>query len=184
MTKRKKRKTPKIRIGEYTSSTGAKVGLRGLPPLTIPRLTETVVFPDKPTYDITTEDGHVETYEHDLDSLTNDEDKAEWEQYLEDLEEAESVLTQRTIKAILLEGIDVQPKGVDFERWKKRQELMGMPVSDDKEEMLLHYKETHIIGTAEDIQEVTLLVMELTGVPAEEIDKLIASFPDSVESES
>lgn len=179
-----KRKQPRIRTKMHTSSTGIKITLRGLPPLVIPRLNETIVFPDKPTYEVPTEDGHVEVYEHDLESLNTDEDRAAWDKYLEDLEGAEVELTSKVIKVVLLEGIKVQPKGVEFEKWKKRQALMGMPVSDDEEEMLLHYKETRIIGTAEDIREITLIVMELTGVPKEEIDKLVASFSDSVESES
>jgi hypothetical protein len=169
----------------FVNSEGVTVHLKSIPPLTIPRISESVTFPEKPIYTITTASGDVEVHTHDETTLTTEEDKKAWEKYLLDNQEAEQELTQKILRAILIQGVVVDPAVLEteeFQNWKMEQELMGIPVSDNKASMLLQYKETFLAYDQEDIQSIMSLVMELTGVDEKELALAKASFQDSVES--
>jgi hypothetical protein len=149
---------------EFTNSAGLVIKIHGLPPLEIPRLAADIEYPSVPTYTVTTATGDTETHQHDETSLTS----------------PEAELTTRILKCVLIEAVEVEI--TDLEGWSKRQKLMGMPVSEDPEERMLHYKETQVIRSPEDISEVMRIAMELTGVSEEAIKAAKTSFQGGVES--
>ena len=186
MTKRNSPKytfEPKVasREREYITSSGKTVLLRGLPPLAIPSLAEGITFPDIPTYKITTVAGDTEVHEHDETTLATDEDKAVWAKYLDDQKKANNQLSERMMLCVLIDGIVID-EIPDKARWISKQRLMKMPVPEDLEEQLLLYKKTAIAASQEDIENIMSIVMELTGVSAEEIALAKRSFPGDVES--
>jgi hypothetical protein len=178
-----KQQSDRVKTASFVNSMGITVHLQGIPPLIIPRISDSVTFPEKPTYQIETASGDFETHTHDKTTISTDEEKKAWAEYLEQNSEAEQTLASRILKAVLIEGVVVKDYS-DFENWKVRQELMGLEVSDNKERMLLHYKETQLARTEEDIESVMNLVMELTGVDPKELDLAKSSFQDTMESEA
>lgn len=167
----------KVNSKEFTNSIGNKFILQGLPPLTMPSLMESISFPNKPTYSITTATGEIETHEHDETTLQTPEDYDAWSKYEEDKQKAEQELSNRMLNCILIEGVTL-PEGIDFTRWEKRQKLMGLSIPEDEEEKLLQYKKNEVIRSADDIRELMRLVMELTGVTQEVVELTKKSFPD------
>jgi hypothetical protein len=173
-----------VKTEEFTNSIGITVTLKGVPPLLVPRIQKSIKFPEKPTYTVKLVTGDEQTFEHDEKSLTTPEDKAAWEKYIEDQKTDEQELSQKTMNAILVEGVSLDETKLDLVRWKKRQEMIGVPVSDDVEEMLQHYKETEVVKNNADMRHIMERVMAITGVSKESIEAAKASFPGDVEPEA
>lgn len=169
------------RESEFVNSAGFVFKVRGLPPLVLPRLSEGIEYPKKPTYSITTASGDIETHEHDETTLVSPEDFDAWDQYKSGMQKAEEELSNRMLTCILIEGIDIDDD-IDLTRWEKRQKLMGLPVPEDFEEKLLQYKRAQVIRSAWDIQQLMQIVMRLTGVSEEVVELTKNSFPDQMES--
>jgi hypothetical protein len=158
--------------------------LQGLPPLELPDIYNSVVFPTRPSYKVTTADGGEQEFPHDETTLTTDEDRAAWEEYKSGLEKAEAELTEKILNEILIEGIDMSSDHPDVERWRNKQILKGMEIPENEDAMLLLFKRSLVACSTEDINEITGIVMELTGVDKERLDAAKRSFQDSMESES
>lgn len=163
---------------------GYKIILRGMPPLVPERVASSVEMPEVPTYEVETADGSIEVWEHDETTLTTPEDHEAWNKYQKKLAEAETLVTERLLRAILLESVEVEVDSDTLERFRRRQELIGLEPPKDEEELLLYFKETMVLRTTEDVQDLLDVVLELTGVSRKEIDALKASFPDNVESDT
>lgn len=190
-----KRKRPRVKAGEadtqeYETSSGVVVTLKAMPPLLVTRMASEVGFPDKPTYEITTAAGDVEIHEHEVDeakgitTLESDEDKKAWDDYVKETEEAENRLTMMTLKAVLLEGVLIEPDDEQITRWASKQKIIGLTVPEDSEERLMMFKETEVVGNKEDMEFILNKVMELTGVSEEQLEKARASFQDQVEPDA
>ena len=185
-------KNPKSELKEkaktevWTSSGGVVVTLHGIPPLLVPRVVGSVQYPSKPTYTIALPGGATETHQHDEKSIETgtDEEKAAWSKYEADLRVANGKRTERLLRAVLLEGVDVNIDEAKLRKWKKRQEIMGIEIPEDAEDLMEVYKETVLIGNVNDMAYIFKRVMELTGVTQEVLDETAATFPDRMESES
>ena len=165
---------------EYTTKSGVTVILTGMPPLVPQQIANSVEMPSVPTYEVPTADGGVEIWEHDETTLQTDDEKAAWAKYLAEKEEAETIVTERLLKAILLEAVEVKETG-QLERWKKKQKLIGLDVPEDQDELLLYFKENEVYHDLQAIEFVMNQVLELTGVSREEIASMKDSFPDRLE---
>jgi hypothetical protein len=174
----------KERSRQYVTSSGLEVTLRGLPPLVPQRIDSSIEYPSKPTYDVTTASGDVETYEHDVKSLESDEDKQAWDDYLEGMNDAETELTEKLLYAVLLECVEMGEYKEEFASWKKRQKLMGIVLSEDEDENKFYFMQTEVFHDQDDIGEILTIVMNLTGVSMEELAEVRDTFPSEVESES
>jgi len=204
MAKRRRKRTDQIpayvrdesreRSREYTTSSGLKVILTGLPPLVPQRLDSSIEYPDKPTYEITTATGDIETYEHDEDSLTTDADREAWEEYLALQDEAETELTEKLLYAVLIESVELKDFEERFAVWKQNQKLIGIKLAegdpDDEQSQELaekenkfHFMQTEVFHDTDDIGEILTIVMSLTGVSVEDLASARDSFPGEVESE-
>lgn len=167
----------------YTSSSDLEVILHGLPPLVPQRLDASVAYPDKPTYEVETASGDVEKYEHDKDSLETPEDEEAWQQYLDDMAEAETELTEKLLYAILVESVELKDYKDHFDRWKKKQKFMKLELSEDEDENKFHFMQIEVFRDADDIGEILTIVMGLTGVSVEDLADSRDSFPGEVEPE-
>ena len=183
----------------FTSSSGLKVILTGLPPLVPQRIDSSIEYPSTPTYEVTTASGDVETYEHDKESLTTDEDKEAWADYLDAQNDAETELTEKLLYAVLLECVEIKDYKAftaQFEEWKQKQELMGITIAkskDDDDEIAkekaerenkFYFMQTEVFRDSDDIGEILTIVMSLTGVSVEDLVEARDSFPGEMESES
>ncbi len=182
----------------YTASSGLDVILTGLPPLVPQRIDASIEYPSKPTYDVETASGEIETYEHDKESLTTDEDEQEWADYLDAQSDAETELTEKLLYAVLLECVEIKDAKkyeAQFEEWKQKQELMGIAIAkteDEDDEIAnekanrenkFYFMQTEVFRDSDDIGEVLTIVMSLTGVSVEDLVEARDSFPGEVESE-
>ena len=179
----------------YTASSGLNVVLTGLPPLAPQRIDASIEYPSKPMYEVTTASGDIEIYEHDKESLTTDEDKEAWADYLEAYSDAETELTEKLLYAVLLDCVELQEFKSEFIRWKQNQKLMGISIAEgeeDNEESLeeadrenrFHFMQTEVFHDSDDIGEILTIVMSLTGVSVEDLAEARDSFPGEMESES
>lgn len=183
----------------FTASSGLDVILTGLPPLVPQRIDASIEYPSKPTYDVETASGEIETYEHDKESLTTDEDKQEWVDYLDAQSDAETELTEKLLYAVLLECVEIKDYKaftVQLEEWKQRQELMGIAIAKSKDEddeiankkaereNKFYFMQTEVFRDSDDIGEILTIVMSLTGVSVEDLVEARDSFPGEVEPES
>ncbi len=190
-----KKDTSRERSRPYTASSGLEVILTGLPPLAPQRIDASIEYPSKPTYEVTTASGDIEIYEHDKESLTTDEDKEAWADYLEAYSDAETELTEKLLYAVLLDCVELQEFKSEFIRWKQNQKLMGISIAEgeeDNEESLeeadrenrFHFMQTEVFHDSDDIGEILTIVMSLTGVSVEDLAEARDSFPGEMESES
>lgn len=190
MSKRKRKKISaytrdesRERSRPYTASSGLEVILTGLPPLVPQRIDSSIEYPDKPTYEVTTASGDVETFEHDETSLESDEDKQAWTDYLEATNEAETELTEKLLYAVLLECVELESYEEEFSHWKTKQRLMGIELTEDDDENKFYFMQTEVFHDQDDIGEILTIVMSLTGVSMEDLAEARDSFPGEVESE-
>lgn len=168
----------------YTTTRGVEVVLTGMPPLLPQQISDSVKMPEIPTYEVETSSGTKEIWEHDETTIQTEEDKEIWNAYLEEKEAAETLITERLLKAILLESVSIPNLDKHLEAWKSRQRLIGIELSENPEELLLNFKETEVFREVPDVEFVMSKVLELTGVPREEISSMKDSFPDTVDAES
>jgi hypothetical protein len=175
---------PKEVLGKFVNSKKMEFIVCGIPPLMIPRVSNSIKFPDKPTYTVTLATGEKQVFEHDEKSLTTEEDKEAWKKYLDDQKEAETELSQKMLKVILQEGVIVEDDDSRIARWKKRQAIIGLPVSEDIDQLLLDFKQDEVVKNAQDINDLMDQVMSLTGVKKEDLAAARQSFQDTLEPES
>lgn len=167
-----------VQTFQYTTSKGIKVTLYGMPPLLPNQIQNSVKRPEIPTYTVQTAGGGVEVWEHSKDTISTDEERAEWEAYETGIEKADNLVTERLLRAILLECVEVDEFAERFDVWKAKQKMIGIDLPEDEEEQILLFKEVEIFRSADAITYVMEKVMQLTGVSREEIDDVKSSFPD------
>lgn len=192
MAKRKKKRVLAVEAEteEYVTSKGIVVTLKAMPPLLVTRMASEANFPTKPTYEITTASGDIETHDHEVDpekeinTLDSDDDRKVWADYLLETDAAEERLTMMTLNAVLMDGVVIKPDDDQITLWASRQRIIGLEVSEDPEERLMHFKETEVVGNKEDMEHILNRVMVLTGVSEEQLEKARASFPDQVEPDA
>jgi len=165
-----------LKSEKYITTGGIEITLSGLPPLMVPMIAGLVDYPDKPTYTFKDGAGVEVTAEHDEKSLITDEDKLAWAKYEEEYDKADNLMTQKLLDLVLMEGVAVSIE--NFERWKHQQEIIGIPVPEDVDEMMMMYKRGKVIRSGKDIAHVMRRCMELTGVNPEEVTAIKKSFPD------
>ena len=166
----------------YLTTSGLDVVLTGLPPMVPRRIDSSIKYPDKPTYEVTTAAGDVETYEHDETTLQSDDDKKAWANYLEAQEEAETELTEKLVYAVLVECVTMRNYEDRFATWKQKQGFIGIELSEDEERNKFDFMQTEVFHDADDIGEILTIVMSLTGVSVEDLAEARNSFPGEVES--
>lgn len=175
--------SPEKKEVEFTNSRGIKVTLRAMSPFIVQLATESIERPEIPTYVTEIEGGGSETVFHDeksiLDPKTSEEDKQAWAEYQIALREADRKSSEIMMNVILIESVDVAID--DIPRWIHKQKMMGITVPENEDERLLLYKKEYVIACPADMEEITKIVMTLTGVSREEIDIAKKSFQGPVE---
>jgi hypothetical protein len=170
------------RSAEYITTGGMHVILHGIPPLLIPDIVSSVVFPTVPTYTVVTASGDTQTFPHDETTITTDEDKVAWSKYKEQLDVANSEMSTKMIMAILEDGVEIDDDILI--KWKKRQKRMGLLIPEDEDDCIIACKRNLIVSSADDIKHIMDIVMNLTGVSEEVVESTKKAFPDSLQSDA
>lgn len=163
----------------FVTSAGRKVPTKKFSPLLLEKIRNSVDFPAVPMYEITTASGAVEYHEHTEDTLETEEDIKAWGEYKERESEANSEVIRRMLNLVLLKGVDVElPKD---NGWVEEQELIGIEVpKDNPAKLKLHYIETEVLSSTDDLGGLMTFVMERIGIRREVIEEAEKSFQDNV----
>jgi len=124
----------------------------------------------KPTYTTAMD----EVLEHDETSLETDDDKAAWAKYLEVQEKHTAHIGTKMMRFFLYHGVKVDPNVDD--KWEAEQKFFGIEIPTDPIERRLHYVQTQLIFSQDDIQQITMRLMTLAGVRPEVVDAAVNSF--------
>ena len=129
--------------------------------------------------------GVTEWHDHNENTLTTDDEKADYAKYLEahvqytkTREEIEAKLNNAIINLILLRGVDVE---MPDESWIKEHELICYSVPTDPTERRLHWLKTEVVGGLDDIETISLGVMSAGNTSKELLDSIGDSFRGRVE---
>ncbi|HUW94627.1 MAG TPA: hypothetical protein VMW58_02475 [Anaerolineae bacterium] len=166
----------------FTTGKGMKIELRSVDPVFLQSVISSVKMPPVPTYTTTTISGRKETHKMDAQAAKETEGGEEiWKEYQEDLTRASSEQTERSLRALFLDGT-VPPTGEFIDpQWQRKMEIIGVTIPDDPVELWVMY--LMMAMTSDDIIRMSSHIMRLTGVDEELIQQAEDSFRDSVQAE-
>lgn len=179
---------PAVKTALYTTTTGQTVELMPLPPLQIQMVQQAASreadekfgpVPPKPTYTLTTADGAEETHEHDETTVAADpEAKKLWDEWQRLGQTHEAFTNEKVMRFFLLRGVKVDlPEGGE---WEQMQKYFGLSVPEDPIERKLHYIQTELLGSLDDITGMMTSIMELSGVAPEVVEAAKETFRGAV----
>lgn len=159
----------------YTTSKGKKVKLIGLNPARLEKLQNAGTMPPVPFRLMETELGESQREELTADSLLTDQERKEWKEYIEKRNAIEARRSENVMKYVFHDGISIDDE--ILEEWKTEQEeVWGLEVPNNRIDLKVDFINAEIIGNSEDLGEIMAGVMERTGVSAEALDEVRATF--------
>jgi hypothetical protein len=140
-----------------------------------------IEWPEVPTYSFEDVAGNVIERVHTQatidDPATSEEDRAAWADYLLAQQAAQTEFDDRRnngiVRLLAVEGFEVLDGGDD---WERRHELYGMAVPDDEFERTVHYFQTEVIGTQDDVYQIMLGIYRASGYDEEVMAQVEAGF--------
>lgn len=143
---------------------------------------ESVDWPEIPTYTFTDVAGTEIERQHTQgtieDPATSEEDRVAWADYLLAQQAAQAEFDERRnnglLRLLAFEGFEVLD-GAD-DGWERRHELYGMVVPTDEFEKTIHYFQTEVIGTQDDVFNIMLGIYRASGYDEEVMAKVEAGF--------
>lgn len=151
-----------------------------IPPLAVPAITanyeKEFAKPEKPTYTTKAAGGAEVTFEHDETTISDkDGSKEAYEQYLVDINEWQSGLTEKLMMLFLLEGIELNIDKKTQKKWDTRLSRYYNLTDLEEDDLHLLYLQTFVFKNQEAIQDAIQEIMVMTGVKQEDVvaaDKL------------
>lgn len=168
------------KVLEYTTTSGHKVKIIGVPPFLMDKVSQQTQYPSVPTYTVTTASGVEETHPHDETTLSTDAEKATWSEYVLALETAKLQENEILMNTMFLKGIEVDLDGPDFQDWVAEQRFLGIALPTEKPALKVDYIKSEILGSVEDITKIMSLIMSQSGVSQEVVDQATASFQSAL----
>lgn len=163
----------------FVTKAGVELTLVPIPPMLLEKVRGSVKYPPIPQYETKTAAGNIEKFNHDESTLQTDADKAAWAEYTAAKREADRLLNERVMRALFLKGIALDMPADD--EWIKEQEFMGIEIPTDPQERKLHYIQTEILASSEDMVGIMSDIMRLTGVEEAVVQSAEDSFRRAVE---
>lgn len=163
----------------FTTGTGIKIELQRIDPVFLQSVISSVKMPERPTYTATTVSGRQETHLMDEESAKQTEGGEKiWSDYQEELSRASTLQTERSLRALFLDGT-VRPEGAFIDpKWQRKMEIIGVNLPSDPDELWVMYLMMSL--SSDDIIRMSTHIMRLTGVDEEMIQQAEDSFRDSV----
>ena len=177
------------RTRQHTTTSGVVVTLSAFPPLAQQAIREALEaewqeqgrsIPAKPTYQITTAAGDVETHAHDEQTIAdNPEAKAAWDNWQTQTRAFENELRMQTMRALILDCIEFS----ESPSWSKRNKAKRIRVPDDPDERKLFYARTTVLVDVLDFVDVMKITAELAGATEQQMAAVRDSFQHSLEGD-
>ncbi len=169
----------------FTTSAGVQIGVQPVPPLLVEKVraaaAASVTVPPVPTYLVELGDGTQVPAEHDATTLETDEEKAAWSAYEKATKERESVAGTKTMELFLIKGTTIVPPDDD---WAAEQAYFGVSVPTDPAGRKLHYIQTELLNTVDDIQGLMAAIVDASGIDPEVVTAAKATFRGGVRQET
>ena len=179
------------RVQELTTTRGKTVRLTGIDPLLLDALRASVKWPAQPTYEINTALIKGEIHDLTWDIVQEEAEqgdpelaavyKLQMEQYEADTKTANAEFNMRLTKAVIDGGVLVDPDA--DEDWAETREFLGIGLSKNKKQRKYDYVVSNIIGCDQDLYDILAVVMEMTGVPKEDLVAARRMFRSGVSEE-
>jgi len=120
------------------------------------------------------------TQEYIDGAYATEEEKQEWLHYQDEFEAAKATfdekLTDAAAKFLATEGIRLADESL-LEKWKERDEFLGMVVPDGPREQMEHFLQTRILGNGQiDGREIMLRIFRASGYDKEVLDTIERTF--------
>lgn len=170
----------------YTTKSGYTIRFRTIAPSLIAKVQQSIDEAKKPTYVEERVGGKNEdgtplmiavNVEHDESTLETEEEKQAWADYLRKRDEVDKLRKERIMQLFYLRGIDVDLPNND--EWLEDQRYLGvkdLPDGSDTRGTKLHFLDTEVLASPEDIMEVITAIITLSGVEQEAIEEARAMF--------
>lgn len=173
----------------YTTQLGQEIEIQPVPPMLVAKVQQATnrkaeeLYPaTRPTYEVVDAGGGVLTFEHDKDSVATDEERAALAEYEAQMQKRTTFINEQMLKFFLMRGLKVElPQD---NAWAEAQALFGVEVPEGGIERLLHYIQTEIIASADDLQGLTEAIMRASGVSNEALNAARASFRGELREET
>lgn len=164
----------------YVTSGGKEIELTLVPPLqaqmarnaAIKEATALYGEAKCPTYTTAMD----EVLPHDETTLETDEDKAAWKKYQKVLAKHDEHVGQATMRFFLFYGVNADPDADTS--WEARQRVFKIEIPSDPIERKIHYIQTELIFSRDDIEQITTRLMTMGGVRPEMVEAAVSSFRD------
>jgi len=180
MARKKKASSTK----EFTLPSGSIVKLKKISPWLLERASKIDQMPEKPTYEVTTGLGTTEIHEHDENTLETDEEKAIWDEYLNEKKRLQAERSERIADAIFYYAVVVTDRELYEGEWREDQEFFGFEIPEDKRDLKVHYVKTTLVQSVEDVTELIAFTMEMAGIQGEVLQEARDSFQRAVDKVS
>lgn len=171
---------------EYTTANGRAIYLTPVSPLLLQKLNESFdeewPEPEHPWYDVEIAGGDKERHLHDDKSAeeTGPETVELLNGYRDELRERNAEISRRVMRVIFLKGVDY---GEITDDWIAEQEYMGIKVPDNPVGRRMHFIETEVIGSPNDLANIMTEVMAMGGVGRERIDEVKRMFQSRLQGD-
>ena len=168
----------KFKTRKYVTTRGHEITLREIPILAISSLRQEYIeahgdYPKVPTY-LSPTDEVLPLTENRLDT---DEEKEKWQAYKDAAQEWESGFTQFQFGFMALEAV-VWDESLEslMDEWEKKSRAMKRSVPEDVYAKRIKFAHTEIFTGLKDMTEISRILGELSGAPAQEARKLEGTF--------
>lgn len=168
-----------------TIGTGITIRLNPVSPILIGKMNDALQQPPVPRYKVETVAGITEWHDHDESTIAEDdtpeEEKQAWVEYKKKIRELDQLRAQRFMDLFMSKGIDFEMP--DGDEWAETQELLGVTIPPPEKRLArkIHYLQTEVLTTQDDITEVMQRVMAMTGVGNKALSEARSLFRRSVQ---
>lgn len=182
----KKKGKKKEQRDVFITSTGIELPLKRISPILVDKAQASEPMPERPTYTAETAGGGTELHPHDHTTLETDEDKAAWQEYLMKTAFAQRLINERVTMVMFYRGIDYDAIDLpEDDTWiTEQREVFGIDVPEDPLKLKRHWVETEALSTPEEIKELVVRLMAMTGAPEEVVAVAERSFRRPVEGDA
>jgi hypothetical protein len=168
-----------VKTKVIVTTRGKELTLMGVSPLFIGKLQQAVDLPDAPTKQVGIPAlGEVQTEPLTAENAETEEEKAAWQEYVNKRDELLSKRQNNFIKALFAKGVEVALP--DLEGWRVEQEYWDIKIPNNPIDLKVEYIQTECVGSVDDIISIITGVLELTGIPKEEMADVESMFRNSV----
>lgn len=169
----------------YTTKGGEQIELLPIPQLQAERVREGALRKAaelygeavKPTYTI---EDTGETFEHDEESIKDagDDVRAAWAKWQETVGQHEAYVNRRMMEFFFYHGIKADPDADTA--WEEEQKFFDIDIPSNPVERKIHYVQTRYIYDREDMEQITLRMLQLAGAREEVIEAAENTFRGTV----